>query len=65
MIGGGKKNPQPNPGLIFAVWVAGLLQLLSPAAGVSLTFVPLVLILALAVAYLWRASLNSEVAQTA
>lgn len=56
---------QLNAGVIFVVWAAGLLQLLSPAVGVSLSFVPLVLILTLAVAYLWRASVKNTEDRTA
>jgi hypothetical protein len=54
-----------NPGLIIGVWAAGLLQLLSPAAGVSLSFVPLVLILGVAIAYLWPSGVKTTEAQTA
>jgi hypothetical protein len=42
-----------NPGLILGVWAAGLLQLLSPSLGISLSFLPLVFILVLAITHLW------------
>ena len=45
-----------NRGLVLGVWAAGLLQLLSPALGISLSFIPLVLILAVAARYLWASS---------
>lgn len=54
-----------NPGLILGVWAAGLLQLLSPAAGVSLAFVPLVVILGVAIAYLWSSGVKNTEAQAA
>lgn len=55
----------PKPGLILGVWAAGLLQLLSPLVGVSLSFVPLVLILVVAIAYLWPSSVKTTEAQAA
>lgn len=54
-----------SPGLILGVWAAGLAQLLSPAVGVSLSFVPLVLILGVAIAYLWPSGVKTTGAQTA
>ena len=56
---------QASPGIILGVWAAGLLQLLSPAAGVSLAFVPMVLILGVAIAYLWSSSVKTTEAQAA
>ena len=50
---------KPNPGPILGVWAAGLLQLLSPAVGVSLAFVPMVLILGAGIAYLWQSSVKT------
>lgn len=54
-----------NPGLILGIWALGLLQLLSPVVGVSLAFVPLVLILGVAIAYLWPSSVKSTEVQAA
>jgi hypothetical protein len=54
-----------NPGLILVVWAAGLVQLLSPALGVSLAFIPLVLILVIAVNFLWSSSTKSAEVQPA
>lgn len=54
-----------SPSLILGVWAMGLLQLLSPAAGVSLVFAPMVLILIVAIAYLWPSSVKSTEAQAA
>jgi hypothetical protein len=43
-----------SPVLIVGVWALLLLQIISPDLGVSLSFLPLVLILGLAAACLWR-----------
>jgi hypothetical protein len=44
--------------LILGVWALGLLQLLSPRLGISLTFIPVVLVGAFAVFYLWSSSVK-------
>ncbi len=45
-----------NPNLLLAVWAAGLVELLSVTLGFSPSFIPLVLILAMAARYLWTSS---------
>jgi hypothetical protein len=51
-----------NPSLILVVWATGFFQLLSPALGVSLSLLPLILILVLATTHLWSsASKSAEV----
>ncbi|NKB49611.1 MAG: DUF2029 domain-containing protein [Alphaproteobacteria bacterium] len=52
-----------NADLIFVVWAVGLLQLLSPAVGVSLSFPSVVAIGAFAVFYLWSSSVQRREAQ--
>jgi len=59
------RREKPGPGLILGIWAAALLQLLSPLAGVSLTFVPLVAVLALAFVFLWPADAKSKGAHAA
>lgn len=53
---------QLNPALILGVWAAGFLQYISPVLGFSLSFLPLVFILILAITHLWpHAIKNTEV----
>lgn len=52
-----------TPGLILSVWAAGLLQLLSPTFGVSLSFLPLAAMLGFAVFHLWSRGINKAEAQ--
>jgi hypothetical protein len=53
-----------NPSLILGVWAAGLLQVLSPSLGISLSFLPLVFILALAITHLWSPGTKNAEAQS-
>lgn len=52
-----------NANLILGVWAAGILQLLSPALGVSLSFIPVVLLLVAATYYLWSSGVRDGEAQ--
>ncbi len=52
-----------NTNLIVGVWAAGLVQLLSPSLGVSLSFIPVVVMLAVAVFYLWTSSIRNVATQ--
>ncbi len=52
-----------NINLIVGVWAAGLVQLLSPSLGVSLSFIPVVVMLAVAVFYLWTSSIRNVATQ--
>ena len=52
-----------NASLILGVWAAGLLQLLSPFLGVSLSFVPVFVMLVFAVVYLWSSGVKNSEAQ--
>lgn len=54
-----------NPVLITGFWAAGFLQLLSPALGISLTLLPLILFLILATTYLWSSASKSVERQPA
>ncbi|MDH3738625.1 MAG: DUF2029 domain-containing protein, partial [Alphaproteobacteria bacterium] len=53
-----------NANLIVAVWAAGLLQLLSPRLGVSLSFLPVVAILVAALVYLWPSGVKNVAARS-
>ena len=52
-----------NANLILVVWAAGLLQLLSPRLGVSLSFIPVAVTLVAALVYLWSSGVKSREAQ--
>lgn len=52
-----------NANLILGVWAAGILQLLSPALGISLSFIPVVLLLVAATYYLWSSGVRDGEAQ--
>ncbi len=53
-----------NPILILVVWAAAWLQYVSPAVGVSLAAIPLVLVLVLATTYLWSDGTKPAEAQS-
>ena len=52
------RRAQLNKALILGVWAASFLQLLSPILGISLSFLPLMFVLVLAIGHLWSRSLK-------
>ncbi len=54
-----------NASLILVIWAGAFLQLISPQVGVSLSFLPLILILILAIMYLWPQAVKRVEAQAA
>ena len=54
-----------NASLILVIWASAFLQVISPQVGVSLSFLPLILILILAIMYLWPQAAKRVEAQAA